>query len=172
MQLGTIEMKLLIDRYLKEYDEVVYEEPWYGEGVLSTLNTIDSLIANEKPALVNHSIAIILDHMIKWKRFTIEKLKENEEYKILNNTNADWNHHLILNSKEEWSALIQTYISTHRELQQLLSTKDDTWLTQTTAGKHYSNDYLIRGIIQHDVYHLAQIRLIHKMIKGVEILLF
>jgi hypothetical protein len=59
MQLGTIEMKLLIDRYLKEYDEVVYEEPWYGEGVLSTLNTIDSLIANEKPALVNHSIAII-----------------------------------------------------------------------------------------------------------------
>jgi uncharacterized damage-inducible protein DinB len=160
-------MHVLINRYLKEYEEVVSAEPWYGVGVLATLKTIDYLIANERPASLGHSIAMILDHMIKWKRFTIEKLKENYEYKIQDNSTADWNHHLILNSEEEWKALIKTYLSAHRELLELLGAKEDDWLSHKTAGKDYTNDYLIRGSIQHDVYHTAQIRLIHKILKVV-----
>jgi uncharacterized damage-inducible protein DinB len=162
----SVTFVMLIEKYINDFDEVFSKQPWYGEAVLPTLNTINHAIAGRKPERVENTIAIIVDHMIKWKRFAIEKLKGNMDFKIEINSGADWNHHLVVNNEDEWQGLINMLISAQQELVQQLTLKNDEWLFQKTFGKDYSNDYLIKGIMDHDVYHLGQIRLLKKMLEN------
>jgi len=54
---------------------------------------------------------------------------------------------------------------TQMEILELLDTKSDSWLYEFVLGKDYTNEYMISGAIQHDIYHLGQINLIYSQLQ-------
>lgn len=145
-----------IELYVERLDNAFHGNPWFGNSVLKTIeSTIDSDI-NFRLAEGN-SIGQILEHMVNWRVFTVEKVKGNVNYDIELKSSADWNKGKEY-TKEEFLNLIQKLKSTHSELTFLLHKHPDTeWLDKSVPGKEYSFNFLIDGIIQHDIYHSGQI---------------
>ena len=157
---------MTIEEVVKEYKEIFEGEPWHGEALLNTLEGISFQLVNYKPREDFHSIAELLNHLLAWRKFVLEKLHGNQEYDIEINSPQDWEQHIRLESLKEWRKLIEEVKSSQQEIEKTLSGKKDEWLLQYTPGKNYSNEYMMMGIIHHDVYHAGQIRLIRKMAEG------
>lgn len=148
---------------IKEISEslkTVYNgQPWYGSNLLDILNTIGS--ANPNANLNgSNTLGQVLEHMIQWKRFTIEKIKGNESFHIELNSNQDWNKGKVY-TQEEFTELIRNFKIACEELIDFINDKEDSFL-ENLAYKKYSYEVLIEGSIQHDIYHAGQLALLKK----------
>src|SRR5690606_37079686 len=106
----------------------------------------------------SNSLGQILEHMIQWKRFTLEKLKGNESFHIELNSDQDWNKGKIYTQKE-FAELIRSFKAACEELIDFISNKEDSFL-DNLAYKKYSYKTLIEGSIQHDIYQAGQLALL------------
>ncbi|WP_109830085.1 DinB family protein [Reichenbachiella versicolor] len=138
---------------------------WLGDSLMGKLNDIDFKSVNRSLPNSTNSIAKIVQHIINWRVFMLEKLNDNHSFDIVLNTDNDWTD-ITINSESEWKSLLEKLISTQNELIQFLESLDsDDFLNRITSGKEYSFEYLIEGIIQHDIYHSGQIGLIYASVK-------
>ena len=149
---------------LQEYQEVFEGSPWYGSAVIKTLRRIPFYLVNQKIQPQAHSIAELLRHMLAWRTFVLEKLRENAGFDIELNSTADWEEGVKVHTEAEWEELLQLLEDSQQKMEQLLAGKSEEWLAQPVAGKPYANIFMLRGILYHDVYHLGQIRLIKKLL--------
>jgi len=135
--------------------------PWVGESLLHKLNKLDYRFSNMTAANSNHSIAMIVQHLINWRVFAIEKINNNEAYDITMNSTGDWTK-ININTQSEWINLLDKLISTQNKIIELLEGQMiNISLDYKVSGKDYSFDYLLNGIIQHDIYHSGQIGLLY-----------
>ncbi|GAA3513301.1 hypothetical protein GCM10022393_28870 [Aquimarina addita] len=145
--------------------EMVFEgDPWLGTSVLKPLKKIPYECWNEKPENVAHSIAELVLHMIDWRIFVIEKLKDNQSYSIVMNSEMDWRKNVSIATETEKKECLTELINTQEMLITRLVEKPDSWLNEFVLGKDYTNEYMIMGVIQHDIYHLGQINLIYSQL--------
>ena len=138
--------------------KTVYDgQPWYGNNLLDILSIIESGNPN---ANLNggNSLGQVLEHMMQWKRFTIEKIKGNESFHIELNSFQDWNKGKIYTQKE-FTELIRNFKTACEGLIDFLNDKENSFL-ESSAYKKYSNKTLIVGSIQHDIYHAGQLALL------------
>ncbi len=133
--------------------------PWYGDSVIVKFELIKFEYVN-KTVNGSNSIASLVNHLIQWRVFVIEKLKGNKAFDISLQTESDWPHTDLKNA-EEWEVLIERLKQTQSEIVRLLASKDDAFLEEIAPGKGYTNLYMLEGIIHHDIYHLGQIGLIN-----------
>lgn len=168
-QRGSKSKKMIITEFIKEYQEIFDGEPWHGESLFRTLETTSFHLTNFKPQENFHSIAELLKHLLIWRTFVIEKLNENQEYDIHLNSSLDWEEKVRIETPVEWNRLMESLKSSQQQIVSLLSGKEDGWLQQQTPGKSYTNQYMMMGIMHHDLYHLGQIRLIRKMAEEVDL---
>ncbi len=140
-------------------------DPWYGQPLLKALQAIDYKIANSRPAGFARSPAIILRHMLSWRYFVIVKIKGKAEFDIDLNSEMDWSN-VSLNSEADWQAMLAEWRETQLQLLDLLSMVPDDFLDQPVPGRSYNYQYLIEGIIQHDIYHQGQIALLTSAFKA------
>ncbi|WP_224995691.1 DinB family protein [Cesiribacter sp. SM1] len=148
---------------INELKEVFEGEPWYGVSVLGSLQAVPVEVLNYKPYAAGHSIAVLLKHMLAWRVFVLEKLKENSAYSIEINSSADWDNDFIIRNENEWQQLVKALKASQRELIALLQEREEAWLAQQVPGKNYNYRHLLNGMLYHDIYHLGQIRLSWKM---------
>lgn len=146
-------------RLISSLKETFDGDPWYGTSLMKKIKETDLNTVNKKPATSSNSIAMIIQHILNWRVFAIEKLKGNYEFDIQLNTKDDWEEIVIAN-EEEWLELLRKLQATQNELLRILKDIDDEVLSATTPGRTYNLGYLIEGIIQHDIYHLGQIAVI------------
>lgn len=145
---------------ISESAKAVYNgQPWYGSNLLHILNTIESGDPNANFNGSN-SLGQILEHMLQWKRFTIEKIKGNESFHIELNSKQDWNKEKIY-TQEEFAELILNFKTTCEELIDFINDKEDSFL-ENLAYTKYSYKTIIEGSIQHDLYHAGQLSLLIK----------
>ncbi|MEH6407074.1 MAG: DinB family protein [Leeuwenhoekiella sp.] len=157
-------MKTEIKKLVINLENCFKGKPWYGYSVLHKLNEIEFNLVNESPLENTNTIAKIVQHMINWRIFAIEKIKGNEEFDIKLNTSDDWPETTV-NSEKEWLHLINILNDTQEELIELLQSNDDEFLKWQTPGREYDYKFLVEGIIQHDIYHLGQIAIVAKQAK-------
>ena len=148
---------LLIAEHIKDSYE---GDPWFGRSVTSILNEVDEAIVFEKPN-GQHSILELLWHMITWKEFTIDRLRNNNE-KSEYFDEKDWIE-LDHSDKTLWPQGLQRFAKLHNELIELIQQQKDDILSQQVSGKSYDFRKLLYGIIDHDIYHLGQIAYIKKL---------
>ncbi len=139
-------------------------EPWFGDSLMTKLHSIDDTLVNHTLPNSKNSIAILVQHLINWRRFTIEKLNNNASFDIKMNSEEDWTR-ITIKTKPEWIALIDTLTSTQKELIEILKQQNDDFLERLTPGRVYNFEFLIEGIIQHDIYHHGQIGFLYSQIK-------
>lgn len=137
--------------------------PWYGDSLAEKLNSIDDDDFDKRVTEGTHSIRELIEHMIIWRHYALEKLSGNVTYDIELNSQNDWKKYPTTN-QDDIKAMLDRLKTTQNQLVQGIKEKEDSWLYEQTPGKQYDNFTLLNGIIQHDVYHLGQIGLIHKLI--------
>ena len=151
-----------IESYIDRLDDAFHGNPWFGDSVLKTLESaIESDLNFSLPN--GNSIGQILQHIINWRRLTIQKVKGNAGFNIELNSKDDWDRSKEY-SREGYLKLIEELKSSHNELIFLLRKKTEKdWLEKHVPGREYSYSFLINGIVQHDIYHAGQIAILKNM---------
>lgn len=133
--------------------------PWHGgDALLPGLQKVTNYNAQ---LAHSNTIGQIIEHLLQWKKFGLEKMRGNEAFDIPLNSPLDWNKGKIY-SKEEIEVLLKELVEVHLSMMQLLKAQSDDWLAQNVPGKKYNFEFLIEGLIQHDVYHFGQVSILRK----------
>lgn len=156
-----------IKDFIDESNELYNGEPWFGVSIVASLQNVNLESWNLKPKNTSNSIASIVCHMIDWRSFVIEKLKENTIFDIALNTKEDWRKNVLVTTEEEKNEILLELEASQEELVKLIQEKKASWFIEKTVGKEYTNSYMLHGILQHDAYHLGQINLINSQLRKV-----
>ena len=104
----------------------------------------------------------LLYHMLTWADFTLKRIERDKEMDMTAFDKMDWR--VIDPTKHSWEKGLKTLKSTHDKIMGLLKSKDDLFLDEKVDYREYDFRYLLKGLIQHDIYHLGQIAYIHKFL--------
>ena len=137
-------------------------QPWYGRSVYEILEEVEPTNVYEKPGGNGHSLAELLYHMLAWAAFTLSSVRGDKEEDVLYFEKLDWR--TIDPSEHTWEKGLTQLKKVHQDLVALLKTKDDTMLEQIATGRKYNYHYLLTGLVQHNIYHQAQIAYVNKLI--------
>ncbi len=133
--------------------EIFEGEPWYGESLMKKLHKIRQEASS--PQVLNKTASYV-QHLISWRQFVIRKLEGDAEFDIQLNTPSDWKH-VSIEQFSDWDTLLTHLTDSQNRLLDLLQKQTDTALKSQVPGKDYSLEYMLHGLIQHDVYHTGQI---------------
>ncbi|MDX1762131.1 MAG: DinB family protein [Christiangramia sp.] len=162
-------MKKLTEEIIRSMSETFEGQPWFGESVMRKLENLPYVIGYKTCIPESHNVAQIVGHLIAWKTFAAEKLKGNESYNIDMDGPDNWPE-IIVHSQDDWEELKRDLVAAQGKIyEQLNSKEDDSYLQEKVSGKDYNFDYLLKGIVQHDIYHIGQVGLIESQLKNQEV---
>lgn len=141
-----------------------------GQNYEQKLKGITQENAFERPLENLHSVAEIISHLTTWRKETLIKLYTGKGT-ITDEAEENWigNEELV---KTGWSVLLDEYKNSLKEIVDFLETKEDDFLKEkyydTDFKGNYEYRFLLNGMLHHDVYHLGQLGIIIKLLKGSE----
>ncbi len=150
--------------YTSQLESLFNGQPWLDETLLKKTNKLSSKQAFKRPYPSVHSVAEILAHMIAWREVLIKRLEGNYAYQVQMQSSQDWPSMQQLQILG-WHALQQQLADNQNRLIELLRQQSDEVLAIPYNEQGHTFDYLINGIIQHDLYHLGQMGLVISMLK-------
>ena len=63
-----------------------------------------------------------------------------------------------------WKKGLEQLNSTHKKISELLSQKDDSFLSDIVPLRKFNFRFMLNGLVQHNIYHLGQIAYLKKML--------
>lgn len=161
-------MNLLINNFIKQLQETQNGSGWIGENFDKKLNKITAKTAFLQPINSIHSVAEIISHLTIWRQEAILKINTGKG-SITDDLEANWFKNEQL-KKIGWQQLLINYTNSFNEFIELLKTKNHSFLQENYYDTDYKGNYpyqfLIEGILQHDLYHLGQIGLVLKLLNN------
>ena len=151
---------MTIKYYLRTLNEVYDGKPWYGKSVLKILSSVNENVLNAK-YVEGHSVAQILEHMITWRHWAMQMFEGNYGYRIEIDSNDDWEKHKEYGA-EDVTGLLEKLAKNQAAILAILSSKDDDWLKEMIPERKFKFEDAVRGVIQHDIYHLGLIAMLLK----------
>ncbi len=160
-------MNNIIQNIIQQLEDVQQGKPWIGSTFVSKLNQVDENEYFKRPIEDLHSVAEIISHLTLWRSEAILKFKTGKGSKT-----DDCEENWLPNDKLKvigWDKIKSSYDKTLSDLIALLRIKNDDFLSKqyfdTDFKGYYTYNWLLSGMIQHDVYHLGQIGIIIKYLK-------
>lgn len=159
-------MKTLMNTIINQLCDVQDGKNWMGSNFNKKLVHITEDSAFIRPIPNLHSVAEIISHLTTWRKETILKIKTGKG-SITDDAEENW---LSKDKLEEisWDTILSSYHNTLSELIALLETKDDRFLKEkycdTDFKDHYEYQFVIYGMLHHDIYHLGQLGIIIKFL--------
>jgi len=142
--------------------DVLTGNPWYGKPVLEILNSVNQEKVYEKLNGESHSMIELLYHMITWVEFTFQRLEKNQNYDPDANESLDWrqtNYEL-----HTWNNGVSEFTAGTNKIISLMQQAPDSLLDEKVDFRDYNFRVLLNGLIQHNIYHIAQIAFLNKSI--------
>jgi len=144
---------------------LIYEgDPWIGESFNNKLDDMSEEEAFKQPLPGIHSVAEVLSHLIEWRKELIGRFETGRPPLLKMESANNWYSNEKLR-EDGWGKLREEFAETQRQLNNLWEGMDDSFLSRKYQG-NYNFQFLVEGIIHHDVYHLGQIGLIIKMVRN------
>jgi uncharacterized damage-inducible protein DinB len=150
-----------LKKYLHQLQQTYYGGNWLDESFEKKLKFVNEENAFVKPDGYIHSIAEVTSHIVEWRKELLERFEFGRHARLTMESPNNWFPNDLL-KKKGWTHLKQELTDTQEKLMKLLETKDDFFLQSKWSGDE-DYEWLLAGLIQHDVYHLGQIGLIYKM---------
>lgn len=141
---------------------VYADSPWYGDSITAVLDSITPEIAGIRLTRDGHSILELVHHTAVWREFAIEMLSGNTNFRIEVNSSDDWRV-IEYSTPENWVNARKRLDDSQQKLLEILREFPDERLAETVPGRSFSFDFLLHGVVQHDVYHLGQITLLRRV---------
>ncbi|PWK80211.1 putative damage-inducible protein DinB [Mucilaginibacter oryzae] len=152
------------EKLYNQLQEVLNGEPWYGDPVYTILDRISFEAAYEKPAGSVHSIAGIILHMTGWAEEVMDRMNG---MKAQLPVRGDWPEP-GLPDEQKWKWIVEDIKLVNVNLAGFIQDFPEEKWGETVEGKDpgQTYEYQVTGLIQHYIYHSAQIALLNRMING------
>lgn len=156
-------MKTRINICIRQLQQLYAGGSWNGEFYLDKLKAINEKAAFTQPHPGNHSVAEILWHVIFWRTIILRRVQGENEF---SDEIKEEQNFLPIESlvRKGWNNLVDEFNQSQKELVNFLETQNDDYLDNKYQENKF--DYLVEGIIHHDVYHLGQIGLVISILKN------
>ena len=147
---------------------VHYGQNWFGQSYQIKLRDLDPEQYFIRPYPEVHSVAELIAHGTAWRTDVILKIKTGKG-ELTEANEADWPE---INSlqKKGWEKIHRDYTESVDGLIQLLNDKDDSLLDTMYHDPEFDGEFpysfTIYGILQHDLYHLGQLGIVIRMLRG------
>ena len=151
-----------VQSIIRNLKNILDGTPWFGRPVYSILNEIHPVMVYTKPGGDAHSLIELLYHIITWAEFTVKRLERLPEDDMEAFEKLDWR--LIDPHVHTWSDALEQFKTAHDRILELLNGKEDSFLSEMVDYREYNFRFLLNGLIQHDIYHLAQIAYAKKLL--------
>ena len=151
-----------IQSIIRNLENTLDGDPWYGRPVYAMLREVDSSIAYKKPTPGSHSLIDLLYHMLTWAEFTLKRIEKDDINDLAAFEKLDWRE--IDPKLHDWDEGLAAFIAAHQQIIALLHTKKDTFLDEIVDYRQYDFRYLLNGLIQHNIYHLGQVAYLKKLL--------
>ena len=161
-------MNYRIQSIIQQMKEIQIGKPWVGSTYGHLLDKIDESQVFKRPLESLHSIAEIISHLTFWRMETVLKIKYGTGSKT-DDCKENWlpNDHL---EAMGWKRLKSDYDKSMTLMIELLQDKQDEFLVQQyydpDFGGLFSYEFVLNGMLHHDIYHLGQLALIVKLLKA------
>ena len=151
-----------IQSLLSQLQNVNSGNPWFGRAVYKILDEVDEKKAAVKPNYSEHSLIELLYHMITWADFTLKRIEKDKINDLAAAEELDWR---TINPKvHSWKKGLAEFKAIHKKIINLLKSKDDSFLQEKVDYRKYDFQFLLNGLIQHNIYHLGQVAYLNKML--------
>jgi uncharacterized damage-inducible protein DinB len=147
---------------IKSFETTLSGQPWFGRAVYEILGEVDESKANIKPTGADHSMIVLLWHMNTWAEFVLGSLenKTADEMKAIEAN--DWR---VIDPKiHTWKKGLDQLKETHTKIIELLSKKEDSFLSEIVPTRKFNFRFMLNGLVQHNIYHLGQIAYVNKFL--------
>ena len=148
-----------VDRFNENYDGAA----WLGENFVTKLQDVSDANAFTRPLKDVHCVAEIIAHIVYWRQSIIKPLEGDRKYKGAMKSADNWPTPETL-KKAGWTTLLKRLAESQEKINTLLPKQTAAFLAEEYEPG-YTYEYLINGIIDHDIYHLGQIGLVKKMLQ-------
>jgi len=155
-------MKKEIGSIIKNLENILTGQPWYGRAVIELLDEVNPKTVNEKPGGSDHSLLELLYHMNTWTEFTLNRLRGDRDNDLAASEALDWRK--IDPKKHSWKKGMTEFKRLNRAIITVLKTKDDDFLKEIVDYRKYNYRFLLHGMMQHHIYHIGQIAYINKLL--------
>jgi len=151
----------------QQLQNVLSGHPWYGYPVYRILEDVTFETAYEKPHGASHNIIEILLHMISWTEEVLDRLNGKEAGLPVS---GDWPQ-LGQPNEEKWKLYVDDLKLVNVNLIGLIrSFPEEQWSELINDNRNtepvVTYQELVEGLIQHHVYHAAQIAILKKIVNG------
>lgn len=145
-----------IDRIVCLVEKTFNKQPWYGNSIAATLSSVDEKIVYWRHG-ETHSIIEIVLHMISWRKFCTQRIKDDNDFEIGEDSNFP--------TSSTWAEAIDRLNQSQLTLVEAIKQFPEDRLGDLVPSKIQKYTYytLLHGVIQHDIYHLGQIALLLKL---------
>lgn len=155
-------MNSAINSIINSLQNVNSGEPWFGRAVYEILDEVDEKKAAVKPNNSEHSLLELLYHMITWADFTLKRIEKDKINDLTAAEELDWR---TINPKvHTWKKGLTEFKAIHKKIISLLKKKDDNFLLEKVDYRKYDFQFLLNGLIQHNIYHLGQVAYLNKIL--------
>lgn len=153
-------MREEIDTLIEEMRTVLEGEPWFGRPMYAILEEIHPALVFKKPNEDAHSLIDLIYHTITWIEFTLSRVEGDQhhgnEWEEVNN----WRQ--IDPLEHTWARALSELRELHERLFKSLEAWNDKMLDNKVEGRDYNFRFLLKGLIQHNIYHLGQVAYVKK----------
>jgi uncharacterized damage-inducible protein DinB len=147
-----------VDRIVDQLERSYAGDAWHGPSVKEVLKGVGPATAAARPLATAHSIWEIVLHMATWKRYVHEalggaeiKVADDEDWPPVKDTSA-----------EAWRAALKKLDDEHAAVTHAARRLSEDRLDKPVTRRGVTAYRLLEGIVQHDLYHAGQIRMLAK----------
>jgi uncharacterized damage-inducible protein DinB len=155
---------------LKEDLHNVYAgNPWHGSSITAVLDGIDADTAARRIVPTAHSIWELVLHMTGWALEVTSRLKGAPP----KSPSEDWPAPRFGGGEAAWKSALDELGAAHKEVEDVVAALKPADLVRwigderdPVPGAGVTVGTLIRGLLQHHVYHEGQIALLQRALRG------
>ncbi len=133
---------------------------WVSVDILSTINDLSAGQAAERVLPQSNTIWEIVMHMIGWRKNILRRVQGEHLPSPGHNYFTEINDF----SDEAWSDVLDEFRQTQVDWLEFLETFDEEDYDKTYENPSSTYYEFVHGIIQHDYYHLGQIKMMVKYV--------
>jgi uncharacterized damage-inducible protein DinB len=147
------------ERIADFYRAATVKGAWYGPSLADLLAQISPELATTPPVPGSHSISALLQHLLLW----------NERIRNTSDTNSlprwqpekEWAEPPI-----PWNELVSRWSQSRDLLEEKIRNFPVEDLAKQVPGRNYPYETMLRGIVEHVIYHSGQIAMVLSMLRS------